>query len=169
MPDTFLEAGQHGFLVAGIDIDDPVWTETDLSQSRREQVLPGDAPENFALGPRGDAGREQGGRGAIDRGVAAAGHLMQRPERQTSAGKSVIYGSDPKRQDRAGAQMCTFEALDLLAKAPYGGRLDNDTHALKNLLLEVLFMIRSYGRWRESIWKKALPGRFNALRAQKSL
>jgi hypothetical protein len=79
VPDAFLETGHHRLFVAGIDIDDTVRRKTDLGQGRREQVLPGDTPEDLALSSSGDTCREQGGRCAIDGGAAASCHFVQRP------------------------------------------------------------------------------------------
>jgi hypothetical protein len=117
MSNSFLETGQHRLLVAGVDKDDTVRTETDLGQGRREEVLPGDAPEHLAFRSGGDAGREQGSRRTIDGGIAAAGNLVQRPERQAAAGQPVVYGPDPKRQNCPGAQRRSLKLLNLLAKA----------------------------------------------------
>ena len=85
MPQPFLETGQHRLLVAGLDIDHAVGREAGLGERRREEVLPGDAPQNLARGARGDPGGEQRRGRAIDRAVAAAGHLMQRAERQSAS------------------------------------------------------------------------------------
>ena len=130
MTHAFLETGQHGLLVAGVDVDDAIRGETDLGQGRREQILPGDAPQDLALGPRRDAGREQSRRGAVDGGVAAAGDLVQRPERQPATRQSVVDSLDPEREHSPGAQRHTLKALNLLAKPQDGGWLDRSTHAL---------------------------------------
>jgi hypothetical protein len=98
MPDAFLEAGQHGFLVAGIDIDDPVSGEADLGQGRRKQVLPGDA-----LRPGGDAGCEQSRSSPVDRGISAASDFVQRPKRQPAAWQPIVDGGKAEGQDRPGA------------------------------------------------------------------
>ena len=111
--------------------------ETDLGQRRREQVLPGDAPQHLALGPRRDAGGEQRGRSAIDGGVAAARDLVQRPKRQPAARKPAVDGLDPERQYRSGAQRRSLKALNLLAKATDCRWLDGDTHGLLNALTTV--------------------------------
>jgi hypothetical protein len=60
--DAFLETCEHGFLVAGIDVDDAVRGETDLGKRGRKKILPRDAPEDSALCPPRDAGGEKGGR-----------------------------------------------------------------------------------------------------------
>ena len=104
--------------------------ETDLGQCRREQILPGDAPQDLAFGPRRDAGGEQGGRSAVDGGVATAGDLVQRPERQPAARKPAVDGLDAERQHGPGAQRHALKALNLLAKPQNGGWLDRSTHVL---------------------------------------
>ena len=88
MPQPFLHAGEHGLVVAGLDIDHPVGSEAGLGERRREQVRARDAPEHLALGAGRDAGGEQRRRRAIDRAVATAGDLVQRAERQPAAGKA---------------------------------------------------------------------------------
>lgn len=115
MPDRLFEAGEHRFLVASVDVDDTVWSKTDLSQSRREQVLPGNAPKDLAFGPRRDAGCEQSCSGPVDGGVAAACDFVQRAERQASTRQSCIDGLDAKREDRAGAQR-RLKPLNLLTE-----------------------------------------------------
>jgi hypothetical protein len=127
---AFLETGQHRFLVAGVDVDDPVRGETDPRKRRREQILPGDAPQDCALGPRRDAGGEQGGRSAVDSGVATAGDFMQRPERQPAAREAAVDGLDTERQNSPGARSLALKSLNLLAKAQDGRWLDGDTHVL---------------------------------------
>jgi hypothetical protein len=131
VPDPFLEAGQHRLLIAGVDIDDPVGGETDLGQGRHEQVLPRDAPEHLAPGPRSDPSREQGCCGSVDRGIAAACNFVQRAERQSATGKAAVDHRHSERQDRAGAKRRSLKPLNLLAKAADGGRLDGSTHTLK--------------------------------------
>ena len=49
VPDAFLEARGHGFLIAGIDVDDAVRGETDLGKRGRKEILAPNAPEDFAL------------------------------------------------------------------------------------------------------------------------
>ena len=121
MPDPLLEARQHRLLVAGVDVDDAVRVKTDLGQSRREKVLPGDAPQNLALGARRDAGGKQGSHSAIDGGVATSCHFVQRPERQAPAGEPAIDGFDTKGEHRPGTLLHALKALNLLAKPPDGG------------------------------------------------
>src|ERR1700761_5115417 len=162
MPDAFLEAGQHRLLVAGVDVDDPVGSEADLGQGRREQVLPGDAPEDLAFRPGGDARCEQRRSSPVDRGVAAAGDVVQRPERQPAAGEGAINGGDAERQNRPGAQRRPLEPLDLLAETTDGRRWDDSTHTLK--LAGSLFMICSNGYRRESIGQSGTSARFRYLR-----
>ena len=130
MTDAFLETRKHRLLVAGVDVDDAVGGETDLGQGRREQVLPGDAPQDLAFGPRRDAGGEQRCRCAVDGGVAAAGDLVQRPKRQPAAREPAVDGLDAERQYGPRAQRHALKALNLLAKPQDGGWLDRSTHAL---------------------------------------
>ena len=130
MTDPFLETCEHAFLVAGVDVDDAVRGETDLGQSRCKQILPGDAPQDLSFGARRDAGGEESGRRAVDGGIAAAGDLVQRPERQPAARQPAVDRLDAERKHRPRAQRHALKALNLLAKPQNGGWLDGSTHAL---------------------------------------
>ena len=121
MPNAFLETCQHRLLVAGVDVDDAVRVKADLGQRRREQVLPRDAPKNFAPGARCDPGREQCRSGTVDGGISTAGNFVQRPDRQPTTGKVGVDGIDTERQDRTGAQRRPFKPLNLLAETTNGG------------------------------------------------
>ena len=79
---SFLEAGQDRLLIGRLDIDHPVGRQPGLSEGRREEVLAGDAPQHLAPRPRGNSRGKQRRRRAVDRAIAAAGHLMQSAERQ---------------------------------------------------------------------------------------
>ena len=83
MPQSFLETGQHRLLIGRLDIDHPVGRQPGLSERRREEVLAGDAPQHLAPCPRGNSCGKQRRRRAVDRAIAAAGHLMQGAERQS--------------------------------------------------------------------------------------
>jgi hypothetical protein len=134
VPDAFLEAAKNGFLVACVQIDHSVRGETDLGQSRCEQILPCLAPQDFAACPRGDAGREKSRRGAIDRCVTAARDFVQCPKRESSTRKPGIDGFDPERQDRSNAKRPTFEELDLLAETSNCWRWVSNVHAFQTYL-----------------------------------
>jgi len=127
---AFLETRQHRFLIAGVDVDDPVRRETDPRQRWREQILPGDAPQDLAFRARRDAGGEEGGRSAVDGGIATSRHFVQRPERQAAARQSAVNGLDPKREHSPGTLLQALKALNLLAKPQNGGWLDRSTDAL---------------------------------------
>lgn len=80
MPQTFLNAGEHGLVVAGLDVDDPVGGQACLGQRWCEQVRASDNPEHLALGAGGNAGCKQGGGSAVDSAVTAACDFVQRAE-----------------------------------------------------------------------------------------
>ena len=94
----FLETGEHGLLIAGLDIDDAVGQETGLGEGGREEILPRDAPQHLAPCARGDAGGEQRRGRAVDGAIAAAGDLMQRAERQTASRQMPVDRLDTERQ-----------------------------------------------------------------------
>ena len=76
MTKAFLETGEKGRLVPGLDIDHPVRPQTGLTQGRCEEVGAGYAPQHLAGPPGGDACGEQGGCGAVHGLLAAACDLM---------------------------------------------------------------------------------------------
>lgn len=86
MAQALLHAGEHGLVVAGLDIDHAVGNQPCLCNRRREEIGPGQAPEHLAPGPGCHSGAEKGGRGAIDGAVAASGDLMECAECQPTAG-----------------------------------------------------------------------------------
>ena len=81
MTKPFLETGEHGGLVAGLDIDDATGQQPGLGERGRKEILPGDAPQHLALGAGGNARGKQRRRRTVDRPIAATGNLMQRPKR----------------------------------------------------------------------------------------
>jgi hypothetical protein len=44
MPQSLLEAGEHRWLVTGLDVDDAIGQEPGLGDGRREEILARDAP-----------------------------------------------------------------------------------------------------------------------------
>ena len=120
MAKAFLHAGEHGLVVAGLDIDHPVGDEPRLCDRRREQVRSRDAPENFALGARRDACAEQRCRRAIDGAVATTGDLMKRAKRQPTARQTRVDFGDPERERRSRALRAAFDPFDLRAQSVDG-------------------------------------------------
>ena len=113
MAQAFLHAGEHRLVVAGLDVDHPVGNEPSLGDRRREEVGTGDAPENLALRPRGDACAEESRCRAVDGTVSAAGDLMQRAERKPTAGQTRVDLSDPEREHRSGTLRAALDPFDL--------------------------------------------------------
>ena len=110
MAQSFLEAGEHRLLVAGLDVDHPGRRQAGLGKRGREQILAGDAPEHLAFGARGDAGGEQRRRRAVDRAVAAARHLVQRAEGKPAAGQHRVDLFHAEGKRRAVTGPAVFEA-----------------------------------------------------------
>ena len=96
MPQSLFETGQQAGLVCGLEIDQPPRVEAGLSKGRGEEVRLGDAPQNRTWQPGGDPGGEEGRRGAVDRPVPAAGHLVQGPEGQAALGQGGVKRGTPK-------------------------------------------------------------------------
>lgn len=116
MAQTFLHAGEHRLLVAHLGIDHPVGMQPRLRQRRGEEIAPGHAPEHLSRCASGDAGSEQGRGGAMHGAVAAARNLMQRAQRQTTAGHLAVHSLDAERQDAARALTTRFDTGDPVAE-----------------------------------------------------
>lgn len=114
MPKTFLKAGEDRRLVAGLDIDDAAGRQPGLGERGRKEILARNAPQHAPAGPGGDAGRPQGGRGAINRAIGAAGNLMQRAERQPSSRQYPVDLRDAERQHLAPTRCAAFQARHAL-------------------------------------------------------
>jgi hypothetical protein len=101
MPQSFLEAGEQGLLVAALDIDNAPEREPGLGEGRREQVGPRHAPQHLAAAARRDAGGEPSGGRAVLGAVAVAGDLMERPAQQPSFRKNPVDHRQAEGQDCA--------------------------------------------------------------------
>jgi len=88
MPQPFLHAGQHGLVVARLEIDHPVGGEPGLCERGCKEIGPRDAPEHFADRAGGDARREEDRGGAVDRSVPATGDFVQRSQSQPATRES---------------------------------------------------------------------------------
>ena len=116
VPQTLLETDENRLFVSRLDIDHAVGHEPGLHESRGEEVLPGDAPQHKAAGPGGDSRRKERRGGAVDRAMAAAGHLMQSAERQSASRQMPVDLLDAEGQHHSPACGRAREALDALAK-----------------------------------------------------
>lgn len=59
MAQALFHAGEHRFVIAGLDVDHAVRDQPRLRHRRREQIGSGEAPEHLAATPRGNPGAEQ--------------------------------------------------------------------------------------------------------------
>ena len=135
MPQSFLETSEHRLLVSRFHIDHPVRREPGRSECRREQILAGHAPQHAPPGPRCDPGGEECSGCPVDRAVTAAGHFMQRPERQAASRQTPINGLDTERQYRPPMPRPTLKASNALAKRRDNGNGNRRIHALLQLAL----------------------------------
>ena len=87
-----------------------------MREGRGEQILPGETPEHPATQPRSDSRRKERRGRAVDRAMAAAGHLMQSAERQPAARQMPVDRPDAEGQHQSPACGRALEALDALAK-----------------------------------------------------
>ncbi len=149
MPQSFLKTCQHRLLVSRFDIDHPVRREPSRSECRREQILAGHAPQHATPGPRCDPCGEECSGSPVYRAVTAAGHFVQRPERQSAFRQTLINGLDAERQYRAPMPRPALKASNALAKRLDNGNRDRRIHALLQLALRsacslfVLIVLRS--------------------------
>ena len=118
MTQAFLEAGQHRFLVPGLHVDHPIGTEPNLRDRRRKQVRTSEAPQHLGLAvrPGGDPGGEEGGGGAVQRPVPAAGNFVQRAQRQSTSRQMPVDFLDAEREHRPPARGSTLETLNALSE-----------------------------------------------------
>ena len=86
MTKPFLETSQERLLVARFDIDHAIRVEPSLRKGRSEKIGACDAPEDLALGSRGDTGDKEGSCRTINRAVAASRNFMQRAAREATFG-----------------------------------------------------------------------------------
>jgi len=149
VPQSFLEAGQHRFLVARFHINHPVRRKPNQSECRREQILPDHAPQHAPPCPcRNPCGKERS-RSPIDRTVTATSHFMQCPKRQPAVRQPLINGLDAERQYCPFVLRPALKGLNALSKRLDNGNGDRRIHALIQLALEpacslfVLIVLRS--------------------------
>ena len=71
--------------VARLDIDHAIGHEPGLREGWGEQILPCDTPEHLTMQPRRDSRHKERRGRAVDRAMAAAGHLMQRAKCQSAS------------------------------------------------------------------------------------
>ena len=90
MTQPLLEAGQHGLVVAALDVDHARRRQARLGHRRREKIGARQAPQHLATRSRSDPGGEQRCRGAVDCAIAAASDFVQRAERKTAVGKNPV-------------------------------------------------------------------------------
>ena len=121
MPQPFLETGQNCLLVPSFHMDHPVGVEPRRRQARREQIRIALAPQDLPRQTRHDAGCKQGCRGAMQRPVAGAANLMQRPQGKAAAGQAGIHLCHPKGQNPRDAALRRFQTADFFAQKIDGG------------------------------------------------
>ncbi len=146
MPQSFLETSQHRLLVSRFDIDHPVRREPGQSDCGREQILAGYAPQHATPRPCCDPCGEECSSSAVDRAATAAGHFVQRPERQAAFRQTLINGLDAERQNRQPVPRPALKALNALAKRFDNGNGNRRIHVLLQLALglHVLYLFSSY-------------------------
>jgi hypothetical protein len=97
-----LETGEQGFFIPRLDINNAIRGQARLRNGGRKQILPCDTPQHLSGRPCDNPGRKQGGRGAINRAVAAASDLMQRAHCKSAAWQPHIQRRQAKWQNARG-------------------------------------------------------------------
>ncbi len=87
---ALLHIGEHVLFLVGFDKYHPVGMNADLSERRKKQVRSRQAPNDRALGARGDTGHTKGRRCPIDSPCSAARKFMQGTERQPASWQNRI-------------------------------------------------------------------------------
>jgi len=136
MPQTFLETDEDRLFVARLDIDHAIGHEPGLCEGRGEQILLCDTPEHLATQPRRDSSRKERRGRAVDRAMAAAGHLMQSAKCQSASRQMPVDRLDAEGQHRPPAAGRGLEPLDARAKLLDSGTGNGCTHGLGNGLGE---------------------------------
>ena len=126
------QTDEDRLLIARLDIDHAIGHEPGLREGRGEQVLPGETPEHPATQPRSNSRRKERRGGAVDRAMAAAGHLMQRAERQSPTREMLVDRLDAEGQYQSPATGRALEAPDARAKLLETGTGDGCAHVLGN-------------------------------------
>src|SRR5258708_3578968 len=120
MPQSFLKACEHRWLVTRFQVDDAIGQETGLGDGGREEVLPRDTPQDLASRARSNSRGEQCRRRTVDCAIAAAGHLVQGAERQSALRQMLINRLNAEWQHGPRTRGSPFETLNALSK-----RLEN--------------------------------------------
>jgi len=136
MPQTFLETDEDRLFVARLGIDHAIGHEPGLREGRGEQILPCDTPEHLATQPRRDSRRKERRGRAVDRAMAAAGHLMQSAKCQSASRQMLVDRLDAEGQHQSPAASRALEAPDALTKLLDMGAWNGCAHGLGNGLGE---------------------------------
>lgn len=112
VPQPFLHAGKNRLVVSGLDMDDAIRGETSLFQSRREQILLRDTPQNLARCSSGYPGHETGGCRTVDSAIPAAGNFVQTTKRKPTARQSPIQRWHAERQHLPRARTIPLQLRD---------------------------------------------------------
>ncbi len=132
MPQTFLETDEDRLFVARLDIDHAIGHEPSLREGRGEQILPCDTPEHLTMQPRRDSRHKERSSRAVDRAMAAAGHLMQSAKCQSASRQMPVDRLDAEGQHRPPAAGRAFEPLDARTKLLDGGTVYGRMHGHGN-------------------------------------
>lgn len=134
MSRPLLETRKQGLLVACLQVNHAVWTETGLSESGGEQVLSCYAPQHLPHGSSGDAGCEQRCRGTINRTVSAASNFVECADHQPPARQLPVNRYIAERQNGARAKLRALQPSHFRAEivqTPVCGSFHNPAHPLK--------------------------------------
>lgn len=143
MPQALLHAGEYGLVVPRLYIDHSIREQAGLRDGRREEVSFRVTPQDLPPCPGGDSRTEKRRCCAVDGAVPSAGDLVQRAERQPSAGKPGIDCHEAKRQHMSFPRAASLDALDLRAQ-----RIESDLMSQRKRSFDlVLFLFSQRVMW----------------------
>ncbi len=116
MAKAFLETGEEGSLVPGLDIDHPVRPQTGLTQGGGEEVGAGHAPQYLTGSPGDDPCREKGGRSAVHSFLASACDLVDGAQSKAAAREMAIEVCHPEGQHGRCVPAALLKGVDLIAQ-----------------------------------------------------
>lgn len=138
MAEAFFHGEKDIGVAACLDMDHAVGMQSREVKGRGEQVVPAQAPEDGALSPREDAGKEDR-RARIVGQVGASGDLVKRASGDAAARKPRIDRLYAERNDLV-PRAHPLDPRNCGAKIGEDGRVVHDVIGLGRLLIRSLFV-----------------------------
>ncbi len=145
MTQAFFGAGEHGLVVAGLDVDHAIGGEADLRDRRREEIGTRQAPKDLARRARGDTGDKKRCGRPVDRAVAAPGNFVKGTELETTIRQACVNFRHSEGHRGSAPKPATLQATYLSAEV-----LDDDWAGQEAKLGRCMFLICSPATAEES-------------------